>query len=335
MGILLTPFHILNINLYTSLAIITGLFQTILIYLFYKTTKSIIKTLIVSTTLTFLTFLGSPETVILSSFFLLLYFMLRDKPYSEFFIMIASFIRIDSAIYYLFARKKTAIIPILISSLLWLNGRYFLNSDLGVNSSISNGIFIFLLSYGAYIFLLPFIRLKSDSSDNIAFFIIVIFFIFFLKFPSQKIFFFPVMLTFILYDFAFISDRTSPTGKTKAYEGNKLISTGNATFRKWLMPLTLSLMIINIVFASSVQLSRANQCSAYEFYRYAESHNDNIFFGVLQPFLDYYGKKENEPYQYQISQSCSNSSDYFYAEDWRNPQLLYSPYKFCLESIKK
>ena len=47
--------------------------------------------------------------------------------------------------------------------------------------------------------------------------------------------------------------------------------------------------------------------------------------------LDYKNKTERLPYKYQITSNCKNSTDYFITEDWRNSQILYWPYKLCLE----
>src|SRR3990167_1939670 len=301
MGILLTPFYFFKLNLYDSLVFITGLFQLLIVYLFYKYTNSIIKTLLMATTLTFLTFLGHAETVMLGSVFLLLFFIYRDKPYSEFFIMIASFIRIDYAIYYLFSRNKTAVIPIAITFLQWLNYRYFLFSDFGVSDPLA-AFLIFVMSFGFYAALILFIELKEKNLDWVKHIMIIAFLVFFLKFSSQKVFFFPVILAFMLYDLR------------------------QFKYRHWLVAL---LLILNVAGAFTVQYQRAGLCTPKAFYEFTQLHN-GISLEIFQPYVEHYGGINQEPYSYNITQKCANTTDYFYAEDWRDSQLLFIPQKFCL-----
>jgi len=329
MALLLTPFKLLNLNLFNGMVFVTGLFQALIVYLFYKYTKSLLKTILMSTTLTFLTFIGNAESVMLSSVFLLLFFIYRDKPYSAFFITIASFIRLDFAVYYLFARNKTAILPIAVTFLQWLNGRFYIDSDFGINPYIVPAIFVFLFSYGVYFALfMPFAESKKSRLDCLILFLIVIFFIVFLKFPSQKVFFFPVILSFMLYDIKLPNYRHMPIGLPRM---------------KYIL---IVLVIINIVLASATLIRRNNICSADSFYIYSELHDSSIHFGVFQPYLDYRSKHIPEPYEYRIAiaksekwgvygSNCKNKSDYLIAEDWRNAQLYYLPYKFCLEKWRE
>src|SRR3990167_2760060 len=167
MAVLLTPFKLLNLNLYDSMVFITGIFHALIIYIFYKYTNSMMKTLLMATTLTFLTFIGQAETAIIASVFLMLYFINRDKPYSEFFIAIASFIRIDSAIYYLFAKKWTALIPMSITFLQWLNQKQFVNSDFGLNNHPLSVLFVVIASYGAVLIPLIYLIKFKDKLDFI------------------------------------------------------------------------------------------------------------------------------------------------------------------------
>ncbi|MBU1120925.1 hypothetical protein KJ660_03540 [Candidatus Micrarchaeota archaeon] len=308
MGILVMPFHMQGINTFMAMIVITGLFQAILIWLFYRLTNSILKTYLMATTLTFLMFISQPETVMLSSIFMLLFFINRDKPYSEFFIMFASLIRIDFAVYYLFTRKKTAVLPMLFTFLLWLTGRYFLHSDFGINRHIFTAMLVFLLSYGAYFILfLGDARPREKNFDWIIHLAIVMFFMFFLKFPSQKIFFFPVMLSFIIYDFK------------------------NTDRFKWII---IAFAMINVIMASIMLYQRESLCTAEALYEYGLKHNESIYFGVLQPYLDYYGLKEEPPFKYKITKLCDDSVDYVIVEDWRNGQLFFLSYKFCLEPFE-
>ncbi len=300
MGIL-TPSR--DINLYNNIVFITGLFQIFLIYLFYRYTKSIMKTLLMTTTLTFLTFIGHAETVILSSIFLLLYFLNRNKPYSEFFITLASFIRLDSAIFYLFARKKTAIIPILITLLQFLNRTFFVKSDFGINTVPFNAIIVFILSYGVYLILFTYLGKIKNKLDFITLLSIVLFLIIFLKTPSQKIFFFPVILSFMFFDFDF------------------------KKIKKWLLWIFI---LINVIAGLVIQMNRVDQCTANSFSDFAKENDLNTYYGIFQPYLDYRGITTQEPYKYEITQNCQNESNYFIAEDWRYSQLWYNPYKFCL-----
>ena len=203
-SIFLYPFKLLGLNLFDSLVFITALFQLLIIYLFYKYTKSLLKTLLMVTTLTFLTFFGNIETIMFGSIFLLLYFINRSNPYSEFFIMLAALIRIDYAIYYLFSRNKKAIIPITITFLQWLNGTVFVDSDFGINTQIIGTLFVLLIGYGMHILIFakaarP--NLNFWNSDFLIFGLIMLFLIVFLQFPSQKVFFFPILLSFMLFDF--------------------------------------------------------------------------------------------------------------------------------------
>lgn len=311
MAILIKPLYNVGFGIYDSMVLISLIFQIILVILFYRYTNSLLKTLLMASTLTFLTFIGSPETVFLSSIFLMLYFINRDRPYSEFFIAMASLIRLDSAIFYLFARKKTAVLPIAITALQWLaTPRYFpVHSDFGINSHPVSAFYVFILSFGFYILLFAFVKpSKSSRLDQATLGAIALFLILFLKFPSQKIFFFPVMLSFMLYDFDF----------------SKLSS------RK-LYGLLILLVAANLLFGIATQYYRAGTCTPKEFYTFASGHNESIFFGVFQPYLDYKGKQYSPPYQYQITINCRNLTDYMIAEDWRNAQLMFQPYKFCLE----
>lgn len=305
MGILLTPFR--DLNLYNGMVFITGLFQVFLIYLFYHYTKSIMKTLLMTTTLTFLTFVGHAETVILSSIFLMLYFLNRNKPYSEFFITLASFIRIDSAIFFLFARKKTAIIPILITFLQWFNRSYFIQSDFGLNTVPFNAVIVFILSYGVYLILFTYLGKIKNKLDFITLLSIVLFLIIFLKTPSQKIFFFPVILSFMFFDFDF------------------------KKIKKWLL---WTFILINVSAGLVIQMYRVDNCTANSFSNFAEENDLHTFYGIFQPYLDYRDIQTQEPYKYQITQNCKNESNYLIAEDWRYSQLWYNPYKFCLEEYQ-
>jgi len=311
MAILITPLHLLGVNTFSSMIIITGLFQAIFIYLFFVTlrikrhTDALLKTLLMLSTLTFLMFIGQPETIMLSSIFLLLFFANRDKPYSEFFIMLASLIRIDSAIFYLFSRRKTAIIPITFTFLQWLNGRFFIHSDFGLNKHIFSAVLVFVLSYGLYFILfLGMAKRKEKNIDWLIHLAIILFIIIFLKFPSQKVFFFPVMLSFILYDFK---------------------------IKKDYIYVVAAFMIINILLAGTMQYNRAELCTSDAFYEYGLKHTESIYFGIFQPYLDYLGLEEKPPYNSMITQACSDSEDYVIAEDWRNGQLFFLSYKFCLK----
>ena len=309
MALILFPFK--QFGIYNGMVFVTGLFQALLVFLFYKYTQSILKTILASTTLTFLTFIGHAETAILGSVFLLLYFINREKPYSEFFIMIAAFIRIDYAIYYLFARKKTFILPAAITFLQWFNGKNYIHSDFGFNTHpFMMFFFVFLFSYGFYFLLFPMLAKPKNYLDSFSHIAIILFSIIYLTFPTQKVFFFPVMLSFMLYDFDF---RKSEKGMKK---------------------IIIILIAFNLILAGAIQISRSNICSAKEFYEFGSKYKENIQFIVFQPYLDYYGKEGSKPYTYQIilgKSQCSNATDYFIAEDWRNSQLLYLPYKFCLE----
>lgn len=309
MGIILTPFYLLKLNLYDSLVFITGLFQILIVFLFYKYSKSLLKTILMATTLTFLTFLGHAETVMLASVFLLLYFIHRKKPYSEFFIMLASFIRIDYAIYYLFARKKTALIPISITFLQWFNYKYFVQSDFGLNMFIIDALITLALSFGTYgILFLLLAKPKKWNLDLFSHLFIIFFLLIFLKTPSQKVYFFPVILSFMLYDF-----------DLRRY----------GRFMKKHIAMFISLLIvINIVFAATIQYQRANLCTARQF---NENTPKDSFLGIYQPYLDYYNKENKGPYAYNISQSCDK--EYFLAEDWRLSQLLFTPFKFCFINL--
>ena len=307
MAILLTPFHYLKLNLYDSMVFVTGLFQVLLVYLFYLYTKSLLKTFLMATTLTFLTFIGHAETVILSTVFLMLYFIFRKKKYSEFFIMLASFIRLDSAIFYLFARKKTAIIPIIITLFQWLNGKFFMNSDLALNSFPFIVIFIFLFSFGAYLILLMGFIKPKNNLDCITHAIIIAFLVFMLQMPTQKVFFFPVMLTFMLYDFNF------------------------KKIRKYLFWFIGIMVIFNLSAAIYIQSGRTDLCTQQSFYNFAVSHEQNIHFGIFKPYLDYGGTSERLPYTHQLTERCKDSEDYMMVEDWRSSQLLFMPFRLCLE----
>ena len=305
MALFIMPLYAFGISTLASMIIITGLFQAILVWLFYKCTNSILKTYLMATTLTFLMFIGHPETIMLASIFMLLFFINRDKPYSEFFIMLASLIRLDFAVYYLFARKKTVILPITFTFLQWFNRKLFVDSDFGINEHILTAGLVFFLSYGTYLLLFAGLgKLKEKNIDWMKFIGIVLFIIIFLKFPSQKIFFFPVILSFIIYDFK----------EPKRF--------------KWIIT---AFMLINIFGAVIMQYNRYNLCTSEAFSEYGLEHEENIHFGVFQPYLDYYGLNEEPPYAYRITQSCSGSADYMIAEDWRNAQLFFLSYKFCLE----
>src|SRR3990167_3508826 len=304
MAVLLTPFKLLNLNLYDSMVFITGIFHALIIYIFYKYTNSMMKTLLMATTLTFLTFIGQAETAIISSVFLLLYFINRDKPYSEFFIAIASFIRIDSAIYYMFSKKWTALIPMSITFLQWMNGKYIVQSDFGINNAPLSVLFMFLAGYGTYLILLAYLAKPRDNLDFATHIFIIMIMIGLMESPSQKIFFFPIILSFMLYDFDF----------------KKL--------RKYAV---VPFIILNLLLGSTIQIARAEHCTPQSIYIFAQRNNENTYYGVFQPYLDYYNRTASEPYVYELSQDCKNANDYFIAEDWRNSQVLYWPYKFCLE----
>ena len=311
MAILLTPAYLLKLNLFDGLVLITTLFQLFLIYLFWKYTYSLLKTSLMATTLTFLTFLGHAETIMLGSIFLMLYFMFRNRPWSEFFIMLAALIRIDFAIFYLFSRNKRAIIPITFTFLQWLNGSFFLHSDLGLNPNILGAVFIFFLSYGMH--LLVFTRVESLNKafyklDCLLLFLIVVFFMVFLKFPTQKIFFFPVLLSFLMFNF----------------DWGKIF--------KWLV---IPLITLNLLFAFSVQWQRASVCTPSAFYEFSINHNESIYFGVLQPYLDYHGKTYLAPYSHEIAINCKNTTDTFEGEDWRNTLLVYIPNDYCIKEYSE
>ncbi len=310
MAILLTPFKYLGFSIYNSMVFITGIFQLLIIYLFYKYTKSIMKTLLMITTLTFLTFIGQPDTIMMATIPLLLFFIYRDKPYSEFLIMSASFIRLDFAIYYLFSkRKKTTLIPISITFLQWLNGRFFIDSDIGLNTIPLTTIAIFIMSFGLYILLFTYLAKPiKNNYDHIIHAAIIIFLIFFLKYPSQKVFFVPVILAFMIYDFNF-----------RKLKRNVMIG------------LVTTLITINIVMGFYADMNRANLCTPRAYYEYSLNYEESIYFGTLQPYLDYYNRPMDEPYQYQVTMDCKDAEHYFYAEDWRNPMLLFKPGKLCLE----
>lgn len=311
MAILLMPFHLIKLSIFDSLVFVTGIFQAVLLYLFYKYTNSLFKTILAATTLTFLTYIGQAETVILASIFLMLYFIFKDKPYSEFFITIASFIRLDFAVYYLFAiRKNTIYIPMAITFLQWLTYRYFLQSDFGFNKNILETLIIFLLSYGIYFLLFIFFAKMKDKYECGIHAGIVIFFITFLNFASQKVFFFPILLSFMLYDFDF-------THYKKHF--------------KYIKYIICIFVAINLLSAFATIHRRSNLCSANAFIDYGAKHNESIYFGVFESYFTYHNLPLNPPYKYQITQNCSNTTDYFIAEDWRNSQLLYMPYKFCTE----
>lgn len=321
MSILAYPFKNV-IGILDALVLLTAIFQVLILLLFYRITQSLQKTYIAATTLTFLTFIGNPETAIVASFFVLLYFLFRDKPYSEFFITLAAFIRLDFGVYHLFARKRTAIIPILITFLQWLsNSNNFIDSDLGINShvtimqwilnsnNLSNAAFILFLSFGAYLFLIPLLRDRkntwSSNMDMLALIFIILFMIIFLKFPSQKIFFFPVLLIFILFDLDF--------GRLEKYSA----------------AIIGAMLAFNLMYGIMFLYERNSTCSAREFYEFADGKN--IFMGTFQPYADYYGWQEHKPFTYQLSQNCSEAKEYFIAEDWRNPLLTYNTYQFCAE----
>ena len=304
MSVFLAPFKLLGFNIYDSMAFITGIFQALLIYLLYKYTNSLLKTILAASTLTFLTLIGNAETAIIASVFLMLYFINRDKPYSEFFIAIASFIRIDSAIYYLFAKKWTALIPMSITFLQWLNQKQFVNSDFGLNNHPLSVLFVVIASYGAVLIPLIYLIKFKDKLDFITHLLIFGVFILLLESPSQKLFFFPVLLSFMLYDFEF--------EKLKKYA-------------------LVAFIIFNLLLGFAIQVARAEHCTPKAIYGFAQRHNESTYYGVFQPYLDYYNKTYAEPYAYELSQNCKNATDYFIAEDWRNSQILYWPYKFCLE----
>ena len=141
----------------------------------------------------------------------------------------------------------------------------------------------------------------KNKLDSITLMAIVILFVFFLKSPSQKIFFFPVLLAVYLYDF------------NLKYE--------------WVI---LTFAAINIIFGMFIVFERANLCTSQEIFDFAEGRNESIYFGVFQPYLDYRGMTYEPPYDYQITRNCTKK-DYFIMEDWRQSQILFTPYKFCLE----
>lgn len=308
MAILLTPFKLLQLNLYDGMVIITSLFQILLVILFYRYTNSILKTILMTTTLTFLTFIGQSETVIISSVFLMLYFIFRDKPHSEWFIAMACLIRLDSAIFYLFARKRAALLPIAFTGLQWLQARTFLQSDLGFNPYPLDTLLLLLLSFGAYsVLLIGFANPKAQRLDLAVHVVILLFLVLFLKFPTQKVFFFPVLLFFMFYDFDW-----------RQYK----------KYWKWIV---IPLILINIISASIILYNRADACTAANFNDFSLSSPHSIYFGVFQPYLDYYGTVEQPPYTHQVTIACGGNNDTFIAEDWRNSQLRYSPLTFCLE----
>ena len=105
MSILLVPFKLLSYNLYDGMVIITTIFLIAVTWLFYQYTKSLLKTTLMATSLTFLTLIGHAETAIIAAVPLLLFFIFRDKPWAGVFIALAALIRLDAAIFYLFARK--------------------------------------------------------------------------------------------------------------------------------------------------------------------------------------------------------------------------------------
>lgn len=314
MAVLLTPFHNFGFNLFNSLVFVTSLFQALLIWLFYIYIRKndfgspLPKVLLMATTLTFLTFIGHPETAMISSVFLMLYFINRSRPYSEFFIAIASFIRIDSAVYYLFARKWTALLPMSITFLQWLNKRDFVQSDLGINNAPFSVFFMVAAGYGIYLILLAYLAKPKDKLDFAAHIFIIAFMAIFLETPSQKIFFFPTMLSFMLYDIDF----------------PKLRKQALAFF-----------IIFNVMIAFSIQIVRAEHCTPKSIYEFATKYDEGIYFGVLQPYLDYYNLSEKKPFVWQLSAKCNNAKDFFIAEDWRNSQVLYWPYKFCLRQYNE
>lgn len=309
MSILTQVFTLLNLNLNQAMILVVGLFQILLVFLFYKYTESMLKTFLMVTSLTFLTFIGQPETAIVSAVFLMLYFLNRDKPYSEFFITIASLIRLDSAIFYLFVRKKTAIIPILITALQWFQKKQFVQSDFGVNQFIPQAAIGLLFGFGAYLILfIAFGKLSRKFSyfDAAIHAAIPIVLLLFLKFPSQKVFFFPIIMTFFIYDLDF------------------------RQFKKYKWYILFALMLFSLVAGVMVQFDRSNLCTQEQFYDFASHQSQSIYFGVFQPYLDYYNITYTGPYPYEISQSCSNSTDHFLAEDWRNSQLFYNANRFCV-----
>ena len=311
MMVLAAPLKLLGWSLYSSIVFITSIFQVFLVILFYKYTNSLTKTILMSTTLTFLTFMGQPETVIIASFYLMLYFVYRDKPLSELFIMLASFVRIDFAVFYLFSRKRAALLPMGITGIYFIflrlltNHIYFIHSDFGINKHPISALIVFIIGYGAYLLLFVTAKPKNDRLDLLILWVIVLFLVFFLKFPTQKVFFFPILLTFMFYDF-----------KIKGIP---------------ITTLAIPLVVVNLLFAGYIHYHRLNECTPKAFNDYALSHNESAYFGVFEPYLSYYGTNESPPYKYQITINCKNATDYFKAEDWRNAQLLYRPYKFCAE----
>ena len=96
----------------------------------------------------------------------------------------------------------------------------------------------------------------------------------------------------------------------------------------------VQLVLLNTITGISTDIRRTNLCTLTEINKYADNHNETIHFKVFQPYLDYKGKDYKPPYEYKITIDCFNSTDYFYMEDWRNAQLLFWPYKFCLEDYK-
>jgi len=122
------------------------------------------------------------------------------------------------------------------------------------------------------------------------------------------VFFFPVILSFMLYDF------NLKKSKKVFY---------------WIVG---TLIAVNLMVSLSTNLNRIDNCTATAFYDFGVSHNESIYFGIYQPYLDYYGKEEIPPYSHQITINC-NTTDTFIAEDWRNAQLMYLPYEYCLEEF--
>lgn len=310
MSILLVPFKLLSYNLYDGMVIITTIFLIVVTWLFYQYTKSLLKTILMATSLTFLTLIGHAETAIIAAVPLLLFFIFRDKPWAGVFIALAALIRLDAAVFYLFARNPWTIIPIAFTGLQWLQGKFFLHSDLGINPFPLDAFLVFFISFGFFSpLLLYFGRFKKHKYDWFILTFILIFFIFFLKFPTQKLFLFPVILTFMFIDFDF----------SKIWKHKK--------------PLLTIVIALNLILGGYTTINRINTCTPTNFHTFALEHEENIEFGIFQPYLDYHGLGTQEPYSHGISIDCANTTDYFIAEDWRNSQLRYSPIKFCLEPI--
>lgn len=288
---------------YKFLVFANGALILVLIYLFYRWSKSVKTTIAVGTSFGLSFLFGTLESAVMASIFMVLYFINRNKKYSEIFILLSTFVRKDFIIYYLFSRKNklSSYVCFLFSLSYFLIGKHIVG-DIGLNFSILYSMALVIISFGlwGYMFLEK-IKIK-EKSMLIKIIFIALFMILFVRAPSTKIFLFPMILTFFVF--------------------RKSVEKIPKNIYFWVV-------ILSIIIISLVIVQKEVYCPNRNIVDFAYNLSHNIDMKDWAVFNDFYNKSMQEPFKYNLTLRCKDGMPFIEEVDYHYGDIAGQRRKIC------